>query len=170
MKYGKMVAAATFVAMCFATPALAGNWNGAYAGLGVGADHAKTSPAQMSGTSGLASVYGGYRHDFGRAVLGGEVGVSKTHALGASSMSNLYDAKLTAGYDLGRTMVYGALGVAHAKNIHGIGETMGIGIDHAIGAHTTVGLEATHMFFNNGVASNMDLKNNLVQAKVGYRF
>lgn len=191
-----IVALATTAAAGFALPALAGNlkapapepqvtapapvapapvmngdWTGAYVGLGVGYDHAKSSPDVGSGSSGVGSIFGGYNYDFGKFVAGGEIGASKMHAgFGPNTLTSSYDAKLKGGMDLGRTMVYGAVGAVHGEHVHGVGKLIGVGLDYKLTDNILVGGEADYTQFNNGVASGTDLKNTSLQARVSFKF
>lgn len=192
MKRIHLLAVATSAATVFAVPAFAGNlkaptpeppvttpapvpvmtsdWTGGYVGLGLGYDKAKSSPGS-SGSSGIGSLYGGYNYDFGKFVLGGELGVGKMHAgYGAGTLKTTYDAKLRAGMDLGQTLVYGALGASHAQHVHGVGKLIGVGLDYKLTDHILVGGEADYMMYSNGVAPGTDLKNTQLQARVTFKF
>ena len=144
MKLITLVALATTAVTGFALPALAGSlqqpvaeapvaapapaapvqmasgdWTGGYVGLGLGYDHAGTTPDIGSGSSGLGSIFGGYNYDFGRFVLGGELSANKAHAnWGADTVKSTYDAKLRGGIDLGKTLVYATVGGEHADRGH----------------------------------------------------
>lgn len=151
-------------------PVMTNDWTGGYVGLGLGYDKAKSSPG-ASGSSGVGSLFAGYNYDFGKFVLGGEVGASKMHAnYGAGTLKQTYDAKLKGGVDMGRTMVYGALGATHAQNVHGVGKLIGVGLDYQLTHNIVVGGEADYTMYSNGVANGTDLKNTQLQARVMFKF
>jgi outer membrane immunogenic protein len=151
-------------------PMATSDWTGGYVGLGLGYDKAKSSPG-TSGSSGIGSLYGGYNYDFGKFVVGGELGMSRMHAgYGAGTLQTTYQAKLKGGMDLGRTMVYGALGAAHAEHVHGVGKLIGVGLDYRLTDNILVGAEADYTLYNNGVAAGTDLKNTSLQARVSFKF
>ncbi len=197
MKRNLIVALATTSAVAFAIPAFAGNlkapqpeapvavpaaapvqaapigsdWTGAYVGLGLGYNHASTSPDVGSGTSGIGSVFGGYNYDFGKFVVGGELGMGRSHTgYGSGTMKTSYDAKVKGGVDLGRTMVYGALGAAHTDGVHGVGKLIGVGMDYKLTDNVLVGGEADYVGYSNGVAPGTDLRNTQLQARVAFKF
>lgn len=196
MKRILQIALAAGLGSAFAVPALAGNltqpkpepqvapapapvvtapapadWTGGYAGVGLGYSKAKTSPDVGSGSSGIGSLYGGYNKQFGNFVVGGEVGLNKAHSnYGTGTLKTSYDAKLRGGYATGKTLIYGALGAAHADSVHGVGKMVGLGVDYKLTDKVVVGGEADYTAYKNGVASGTDLKNTTVQARVSFLF
>jgi opacity protein-like surface antigen len=97
--------------------------------------------------------------------------------LGAvGELDSVTQLKLMGGYDLGQTLVYATVGGAHAKaTLSGVGRSdnglvLGVGMDYALNDAWTVGGEFTHHRFNNFDNSGADLRANLVQIKVGYKF
>ncbi|MBI1217843.1 MAG: outer membrane beta-barrel protein [Rhodobacteraceae bacterium] len=196
MKVFTLVAVATTAATGFALPALAGSmqqptveapvavpvqpapvqmsngdWTGAYVGMGLGYDHASTSPDIGSGSSGLGSVFAGYNYDFGKFVLGGEVAANKAHAnWGGDTLKSTYDAKLRGGVDLGKTMVYATVGGEHADGVHGIGTMVGAGVDYKLTDRVIVGGEAGYTKYNNADGAGTDLKNTTLTARVAFKF
>lgn len=194
MKRIMHIALATATASAFALPALAGNlrapqpepevtpapvavapapvvgdWTGGYAGVGLGWDQAKSDAHK--GTSGIGSVFAGYDYDFGKFVLGGELGANKSHAsYGTGTLKTSYDAKVRGGVDLGKTLVYGALGAAHADGVHGVGKLIGVGVDYKLTDRILVGGEADYTQYNNGAGAGNDLKNTTLEARVSFKF
>jgi outer membrane immunogenic protein len=195
MKVFTLVAVATTAAAGFALPAVAGSlqqpaveapvavpapapvqmatgdWTGGYVGVGLGYDHASTSPDIGSGSSGLGSVFGGYNHDFGKFVLGGEIAANRAHAnWGADTVKSTYDAKLRGGVDLGNTMVYATVGGEHADGVHGVGTLIGAGVDYKLTDRIVLGGEADYTRFNNADNAGTDLKNTTLTARVAFKF
>jgi outer membrane immunogenic protein len=80
------------------------------------------------------------------------------------------------GYDLGKTLIYGTVGAAHAKaDINGVshsdtGYLVGVGMDYAINDAWTIGAEFDHNRFNNFDNAGTDIRANTAQIRVGYRF
>lgn len=152
-------------------PMMTSDWSGGYVGLGFGYNKAKTSPDVGSGASGIGGVYGGYNYQFGKWVVGGEVGVNKMHSgYGADTLKTTYDAKLRGGYDLGSSMVYGTVGASHSEHVHGVGKLIGVGMDYKLNEHMIVGAEADYTLYNNGVAPGTDLKDTSLMARVTFKF
>jgi opacity protein-like surface antigen len=83
--------------------------------------------------------------------------------------------KLTAGYDLGPALLYGAVGAVRGSVDTGAGSVSdngwlaGVGMDYALTDQWTVGGEVLNHKFNNfGGLSDVDVTT--VQARVGFRF
>lgn len=196
MKLLTLVALATTVSTGLAVPALAGNlqkpvpeaqvvapapiapapmqtgdWTGGYVGLGLGYDHASTSPDIGSGSSGRGSVFGGYNYDFGKFVLGGELSANSAHAnWGANTVKATYDAKLRGGVDLGRTLVYATVGGEHADGVHGVGTLVGAGVDYKLTDRVILGGEFDYTKYKNADNAGTDLKNTTLTARVAFKF
>ena len=154
-----------------AAPMMTGDWTGAYAGLSMGYNHATTSPSIGSGSSGQAGIFGGYNYQFGRYVVGGEVGVNKAHAnWGGNTLKTSYDAKLRGGVDLGKAMVYGTVGAKHAQDVHGVGTILGAGVDYKLTDRIILGGEADFTRWNNADNAGTDLKDTTLTARVAFKF
>ena len=173
-------------------PVLATDWSGPYLGaqLGwgwVGAEGEADVEADGDGLVG--GVTGGYRFDFGTFVLGAEAqydwaeidlddvevdGVEVDADVG--SLENIGRLKATAGFDAGRTLIYGSAGWAHASaEIDGEdyddgGWVLGAGLDYLVTDRVTVGGEVMHHQFDEFDESDVDVDATTLQAKVTFRF
>ncbi|MDE3081354.1 MAG: outer membrane beta-barrel protein [Paracoccaceae bacterium] len=146
----------------------AGDWTGGYVGVGLGYDSAN---GPKTGNSGVGSVFAGYNYDFGKFVLGGEIGANKAHAgWGPNTLTTSYDAKLKGGVGMGRTLFYGAVGAEHADNVHGTAPLIGIGVDYKLTDKILVGGEADYTHFKNADNAGNSLNNTRIQARVSFRF
>lgn len=153
-----------------------GDWNGAYVGGTLGFGNI-TSPT--TAREGILGINLGYRRDFGKLVLGGELGYSKND-LGANSADDQINSTTTGqlmlGADLGRTLVYVAGGVSRAEATLGgltasdTGYFGGLGVDYALSDRWTVGGEITSSLYKDFNNSGSDLKDTSVLFKVGMRF
>lgn len=144
------------------------NWTGGYVGVGLGYDSAN---GPQTGNSGVGSVFAGYNYDFGKFVLGGEIGANKAHAgWGPHTLTNSYDAKIKGGVDMGRTLVYGAVGAEHADNVHGTAPLIGVGVDYKLTENILVGGEADYTHFKNADNAGNSLNNTRLEARVSFRF
>ena len=160
------------------------NWTGFYAGaqLGYGdvSGDLPTTPLSTSldGNGAIGGLHAGYRYDFGQFVTGVELAYNTANIdLGtAGELDSVTQLKLMGGYDLGQTLVYATAGAAHAKTtIGGVdrsdnGWLIGVGMDYAINDAWTLGGELTHHRFDDFDGTGADVRANLLQVKLGYRF
>jgi outer membrane immunogenic protein len=154
------------------------DWTGFYAGAQLGYGDVSSNLAGVDGNGALGGVHAGYRYDFGQFVAGGELAYNGSNIdLGTTSkLDNLTQLKVMGGYDLGKTLIYGTVGAAHAKaDINGVshsdtGYLVGVGMDYAINDAWTIGAEFDHHRFNNFDNAGTDIRANTAQIRVGYRF
>jgi outer membrane immunogenic protein len=161
------------------------DWSGFYIGaqLGYGdlsGDLANTNgtTTSLDGDGAIVGLHAGYRYDFGRFVAGMELAYNTANIdLGTvGELDNVTQLKLTGGYDLGQTLVYASVGAARAEGSVGgtdlsdNGWLLGIGMDYAINDAWTLGGELTHHRFDDFDGTGVDLRANLLQVKLGYRF
>lgn len=157
------------------------DWGGFYGGLSLGLGHSSGSVTGNGGDMGIAGVNLGYRYDMGKAIVGGELSydkdnVGKSNSTTGSQINNTAALKLLVGTDIGRTLVYGTVGVAHADaRLGGVsgsdtGYTAGIGADYALNQQWTLGGELAADRYNNFNGSGVDLKDTTLKVKVGFRF
>ncbi|MDN5786087.1 outer membrane protein [Pseudorhodobacter sp.] len=154
------------------------DWSGFYAGAQLGYGDLSSNVAGLNGDGAIGGLHAGYRADFGQFVLGGELAYNGSNIdLGPTSkLNSLTQLKLMGGYDLGNALVYATVGGAHASaNLGGVkhsdnGYLIGLGMDYAINDSWTIGGEITHNRFNNFDKTGSDIRANVAQIRVGYRF
>jgi opacity protein-like surface antigen len=134
------------------------DWSGPYIGLQYGmiASGNLSNPGaafnpEFDGH--LYGVFGGYRHDFGSFVVGGEIDwmtgsgeLSRPGLVLDADYDRLFRAGIEAGWDVGRALVYGTIGVADieiatAGSSGSSGYFYGVGVDFAVTDSIMVGLE-----------------------------
>jgi opacity protein-like surface antigen len=157
-----------------------GEWGGAYVGAQLGYGDVDSNGGGLDGDGILGGVHAGYRYDFGKAVVGGEIDYDTAAIdLGATAGDELESVarlKLMAGADLGRTLVYGTAGYAYAEASVGGGSLSddgwfaGLGADYALTDQWRVGGELLTHKFDNFDGSGVDLDVNTVKAKVSFAF
>ena len=175
-----MTAPEPVIAAPAAVYAPVGEWTGAYAGVHLGYGHgkAKIGALRGSGNGALGGIDAGYRHDFGQFVLGGELSYTDSNADfdTTGKFRDTTDLKLVAGYDAGKTLVYGTLGPSYGRarlgnvNFKDGGFVFGVGVDYAVTDHVTVGGELLHRRYNDFDNTGFDVSGTSLEAKVGYKF
>ena len=151
--------------------------------------------SDLDGDGWVGGLNAGYRYDFGQWVVGGEVqydwaGIEFDELDITSddvdididldeeqgSLNLIWRLKGLAGYDIGRTLLYGSAGWAHATgefngdDLDGDGWVLGVGADYALTENVSVGGEYQwHQFSDFGGDGN-DLNFSALQAKVAFRF
>jgi outer membrane immunogenic protein len=156
------------------------DWSGAYVGGQLGYGDVDSNGAGLDGNGWLGGVHAGYRWDLGSWVAGTEVTWDKSSIdLGATAgdeLDSVAALKLTAGREIGNSLVYGTVGAAHAKasvggtDLSDNGLVYGLGFDHALNDQWTVGGEVLQHNFDDFDASGVDLDATTIKAKVGLRF
>ncbi|WP_238366048.1 outer membrane protein [Mesobacterium pallidum] len=150
--------------------AVGGDWTGGYAGVQLGYGNYATDP----GTDSDGFIYGahaGYDYDFGQFILGGEVDIDAGDLQAAGGdVDNIARAKLRAGYDLGRTMVYATGGAARVTGDFGddTGWTAGLGMSYAVTDNFLVGAEALTTRFDD--VGGSDLNANTLGLRASFKF
>lgn len=155
------------------------DWTGGYVGAQLGYGDIDSNGAGVDGNGWLGGVHGGYRWDLGNWVAGGELSYDTADielGAGAGELNDVTALKLTAGREIGNSLVYGALGAAHASaTVGGVdlsdnGLVYGIGFDYAVNDRWTVGGEVLQHNFDDFDASGVDLDATTVKAKVALQF
>ena len=151
------------------------DWTGFYGGVSAG--YGWGDDAAEDADDATYGVFGGYTHDLGNWVVGGELEYAKSDlenaTVGVDDMTRL---KLRAGYDLGKVVVYGIAGANYANaTIGGVdysdtGVSYGIGADYALSDAVVAGFEVLQNDFNEFDNSGSDLSATTVAAKIAYRF
>ncbi|WP_304619498.1 outer membrane protein [Paracoccus sediminilitoris] len=154
----------------------ASDWSGFYAGLQYGQGEATASlDGEETDTDFDAyGVHGGYNHDFGKYVLGGELDYNKVDLDNDGGDADLTRLRARAGYDLGRFLPYVTLGAAHISGDGDLSETdvtYGIGADYKVTEMFTVGAEYTKQDFSDvDNVDGLDLDTDMVQVRASYHF
>lgn len=166
------------VAEAYVAPGL--DWSGAYLGAQLGYGDVDSNGAALDGNGWLGGVHAGYRWDFGTWVAGTELSYDKADiALGAVAGDELDDVlalKLSAGREIGNSLVYGTIGAAHASATVGGAElsdngfVYGLGFDYALNDRWTVGGEVLQHKFDDFDGTTTDLDATTVKAKVALQF
>lgn len=164
------------------------DWSGAYAGIQAAKVDGKLKfPGQAStDQSGRAmGVHGGYLHDMGQFVLGGELAYNKLSNIKADGSSRSTDgsalsAKALAGYDLGRVMPYATAGIERVSldgagpngaDLKDTGYVYGLGAKFKATDRIMVGAEVLrHDFKDMGKEKGTSLDATTVGVNVGFRF
>jgi outer membrane immunogenic protein len=159
------------------------DWTGFYAGaqLGYGDVNSTIGDAEagLDGNGMLGGVHAGYRWDFGQFVAGAEVDYDAADIElgdGLGSLDSVARLKLTGGADLGRSLVYGTVGVASADaTVEGVGLSdtgyfFGGGVDFAVNERWTVGGEVLQHQFDDFDGTGIDFDATTIKAKVALRF
>ncbi|MFN3280697.1 MAG: outer membrane protein [Tabrizicola sp.] len=156
------------------------DWSGAYVGAQLGYGDVDSSGAGLDGYGWLGGIHAGYRWDLGNWVAATELTYDKADIdLGAVAGDKLDDVlalKLSAGYEIGNSLVYGTVGAAQATaSVGGVdlkdtGYLYGVGFDYAVNDRWTVGGELLEHKFDNYDGTGVDLGATTLKAKVGLRF
>lgn len=152
------------------------NWTGGYLGLALGRHDADLSlgGASVSAKDNSIGIFGGYNHDFGKYVAGGELSFDRASDQGVDI--NLTRLKGRLGYDAGNWMPYATLGLARVTVDNGTtsgsenGYTYGIGADFAVTNNFVVGAELARSTFDNVASTTGDLDVNSLQLRASYKF
>jgi opacity protein-like surface antigen len=167
------------------------DWSGAYVGLQVETitDGEINDPGLTFTLDGdLTGVFGGYRFDFGQAVLGVEL--DYVHGDGTISccaglvtagidIDRITRLGVEAGVDLGRALVYGTAGIAEigytapGGSYSGDGHFYGLGVDVLVTDRIVVGVEMLrHEFgdFGPPAPAGSELEATTFGAGVAWRF
>ncbi len=157
------------------------DWTGGYVGgqlgwgwatgeldLSLGSD---VDNPDLDGNGVIGGFSTGYRYDFGQWVVGGELqydwasldfdninvdlpGGSANIEVDDATLTDVWRAKMLAGYDLGTSLVYGSFGYAHATadfegdELDGDGWVIGAGWDYMIRDNITIGGELMYHQFD----------------------
>lgn len=155
------------------------DWTGFYAGAQYGKGSFELSDSTGSADEDMDAygLHGGYLHDFGKFVLGGELDYNKLDIDNVEDKADLTRLRARAGYDMGRFMPYVTLGVANLSadgdgyDISETDVTYGIGGDFKVTNNFTVGAEYTKQDFSDvDDIDGLDLDTDMVQLRAAYHF
>lgn len=158
-----------------ASPAVAEEWSGGYAGLQFGGFSGNASGAgDGDGGSAIAGVHAGYGVDLGTFVIGAEVDLDFGSVdLGdGADIDSIARLKLRAGTDVRGTFVYGTAGIARADTSLGTGDGgfAGVGAGWRLGARVTLGGEVLYQQFDDVDGSGVDIDGTTATARVTFSF
>ena len=161
-------------------PVALSDWQGFYAGAQLGYGDVSAPGEATDGSGFLGGLHAGYRWDFGQFIAGAEIEHDRADIdLGAASGDSLDDVtrlKLIGGADLGRSMVYGTVGAAHAgATVGGTGRSddgwfMGAGMAVALTERWSIGGEVLQHRFDDFDGTGVDLEATTLSARVSLRF
>ena len=155
------------------------DWSGFYAGAQLGYADIDSNGAGIDGTGELGGVHAGYRWDLGTTVLGVEADWDSANVdLGGATgtLDDVARLKVSAGYDMGSTLIYATAGAAHANaTVGGAGLSdngwlAGMGLTYALTDQWTLGGEVLTHKFDNFDATGVDLDATTATVRVGFRF
>lgn len=158
------------------TSLLAEDWSGFYAGIGLGNLEVDPSGAGSKDDDTSYGVHAGYRYDTGQWVFGGEFEYDWSDVelvSGDVFVDSVMRLKATAGYDLGRALVYVAAGAAEV-DVDGLGdewgEFFGLGAAYAVGPRSILSLELLEHNFSDIDGSGVDADAWSVNLRASLRF
>lgn len=161
------------VAVVAAPVADLSDWTGFYAGLQYGQGNAELSDDSLDSDFDAYGLHGGYLHDFGKVVVGGELDYNQIEIDDADEDGDLTRLRGRAGYDLGRFLPYATLGVANldAGDVSETAATYGIGADFKVTERFTLGAEYSKQDFDDvSDIDDLDLDTDMVQLRGSIRF
>lgn len=169
------------------------DWTGGYVGLQYGKGDVDVDTPAITFPSGLVEpeesasvdidgygIHGGYLHDLGKFVVGGELDFNKLD--NDDGDVDMWRLRGRAGYDLGRWLPYASLGMARlsADDESENGVSYGVGVDYKVTDNFTIGAEYTWQQFDldetvssNGIDSvnfTSDVDVDLIQIRGAYHF
>lgn len=162
------------LAASLATPVLAEDWTGAYAGFSFGYADADGPDGSGGDDFGLGAHIG-YDRDFGNFVLGGELEynhLSLSLGDGEGTLDGIASVKLRGGYDFGSALGYVVVGAARADASadNDTAAVYGIGVAYPIGDRLIISGEALRQEFDDVTRSNGTLDTNVFNLRTSFRF
>ncbi|MCE8518363.1 porin family protein [Ruegeria pomeroyi] len=158
-----------------AAPAIAGDWSGAYLGLGVGYGDVD-GPGARDGEAATFGGHIGYNFDLGnRFVMGGELEYDRVNndlGGGGGTLDEIGRLKVKAGYDFGPVLGYGVLGAARATSTFGNenGLVYGLGLAMPVTDYLSVSGEALRHQFKDFGGAGSDFDVNTFNLRASLRF
>ncbi|MCU9837049.1 porin family protein [Ruegeria sp. WL0004] len=171
----KLLVSAAAIISVASLPALAGEFNGPYLGLGVGYTDAD-GPGARDGDNTSFGGHVGYDYSFGSGfVLGGEVEYDRVNAdLGGAggTIDNIGRFKVKAGYDFGPVLGYGVVGAARATTSFGndTGLVYGVGLAYPVTEQWAVSGEVLRHEFNDLGGAGSDFNVDTFNLRASFRF
>ena len=151
------------------------DWTGGYAGLQLGYANVDTNVPGVDGDDFIGGFTAGYDYDFGQWVFGGglDYDFADINLGGATTLENVWRAKLRGGYKIGNGLAYATGGYANAETStlgSDDGYFIGAGYEHLIADSFAVGGEVLYHSFDNFNSSNIDVEATTVQLRGTFRF
>lgn len=164
-------------------PPATSRWGGAYGGVSGGAGFLWDS-LNATGRDKAFGGYIGYNHQFNRFIASAEFAaqnapITFNDGSGVASKA-FYQARLRAGVATDKWMLYGSIGVQHATSnlvlapgtdpVKNTALQWGGGIEYAVTDRISTGLDYTYAFHENFGKSGIDVKVQMLQARLSYKF
>ncbi|WP_170381055.1 outer membrane protein [Ruegeria atlantica] len=172
MKALKALSLIAFVSL--ATPLLAEDWSGAYAGFSFG--YADADGPKGSGDDDLSfGLHAGFDRDFGNFVLGGELEYNRLSldlGEGEGSLDSVSSLKIRGGYDFGAALGYVVVGAARADSTvdNDTAAVYGIGVAYPVNDRLIISGEALRQEFDDVTRSNGTLDTSIFNLRTSFRF
>jgi opacity protein-like surface antigen len=152
------------------------DWTGFYVGLSVLSGTFSDNGGLSEGDTSGYGLQAGYLRDFGRLVVGGELAYAKgDYDVFTSNDWTSTRLKLIGGYDAGRFLPYGFVGLSNydIRGISGFSDTVtiyGLGAKIAVSQRIAVGLEYVVENENDFDNAGSDMENSDLALRLDYRF
>lgn len=164
-----------------APAAVSGDWTGFYAGgqIGYGDFTVESGAGDIDGDGLLGGLHVGYNWDFGTFVFGieGDYDLADVDiGSGVGSIDSVARLKLRAGYDAGRTLLYGTAGLAYADasvlgdDLSDTGWFAGVGVGYQMTDNFVLGGELLTHRFDDFDSSGLDVKATTATLRASFRF
>lgn len=151
------------------------DWTGAYGGVQLGYANVDTNVPGVDGDDFIGGLTAGYDYDFGQWVAGAglDYDFADINLGGATTLENVWRAKLRAGYKLGNGLAYATGGYANADTStlgNDDGYFIGAGYEHLVTNNFAVGGEVLYHAFDNFNSTTIDVEATTVQLRGTFRF
>lgn len=151
------------------------DWTGFYGGVQLGYANIDTNSPGVDGDDFIGGLTAGYDYDFGQWVVGAglDYDFADINLGGATTLENVWRAKLRGGYKIGNGLAYATGGYANADTStlgSDDGYFIGAGYEHLISDSFSVGGEVLYHEFDNFNSSNIDVEATTVQLRGTFRF
>ncbi len=169
-----ITAALAALTLIGATPVLAEDWTGPYAGFSFGYADAD-GPDGIGGSDAAFGPHIGYDFDFGSFVLGGELEYNRLNldlGEGEGSLDSVSRLKLRGGYDFGSALGYVVVGTARADT-SGDSDTAavyGIGVAYPVSDRFVISGEALRQDFDIQSRPSGSLDTSVFNLRTTFRF
>ncbi|QQA44803.1 outer membrane protein [Pelagovum pacificum] len=157
---------------------MSSDWSGFYGGASLGYGRVESDALADDTNGAVYGLHGGYMHDFGSIVAGGEIDYQATNIEDDTTgveLDSVSRAKLRLGYDAGNFLPYVTGGWAYAETSGTLeaedsGSFAGIGIDYKVTDGIMVGGEVLQHQFDDFDDSGIDVDATTASARVSFQF